>query len=116
MSLTVKKSKNHLNSLELDIVDNNNIGTKCLDKKGLHLIERGSDKLAISLINEIRSSWRLNDSFDSRNFILSVTICPNDEGISVSQTSRFKEQSQSQNSGKIPNKILYHLKLKNIVG
>ena len=56
MSLTVKKSKNHLNSLELDIVDNNNIGTKCLDKKGLYLIERGSDKLAISLINEIRSS------------------------------------------------------------
>lgn len=56
MSLTVKKSKNHLNSLELDIVDNNNIGTKCLDRKGLHLIERGSDKLAVSLINEIRSS------------------------------------------------------------
>lgn len=32
----------------------------------------------------------------------------------VSQTSSFKEQSQNQNSGKNPNKILYHLKLKNI--
>ena len=38
--LIVKNLNNHLISLDLDIVDNSNIGKECLGKKGLHLIEK----------------------------------------------------------------------------
>ena len=54
-SLTMENLNNRLNSLKLDIVDNSIICKVCLDKKGLHLTKRGTGKLAINFINEIRS-------------------------------------------------------------
>ena len=38
---------------EINIVNNSNIEIECLDKKGLHLIERGSGKLATNFVNKI---------------------------------------------------------------
>ena len=38
---------------EINIVNNSNIEKECLGKKGLHLIERGSGKLAINFVNKI---------------------------------------------------------------
>ena len=48
--LFVKRLNKHLCSLEVDIVDNSNIGKECLDKKVLHLNPRRSGKIAINLI------------------------------------------------------------------
>ena len=93
--LTVENLNNHLNSLQLDIVDNSTIRKECLNKKGLHLTKKGTGKLAINFINKIRSLWRLTDSFHAPNLASSVTVSPNDTGTSVSQNSQFKEQSEN---------------------
>ena len=53
-SLTVKHLNQHLQSLELDFIDNGNIGEECLGRKGLHLNERGCGKFAINLIKKIK--------------------------------------------------------------
>ena len=45
-----KRLNKHLCSLEVDIVNNSNIGKECLDKKVLHLNPRRSGKIAINLI------------------------------------------------------------------
>ena len=50
---------NYLNTLELDTVDNSNIGQEYLNKKDLHLINRESGKLAINFLNKIRNLWPL---------------------------------------------------------
>ena len=53
--LTLKNYNNHLKELDIDIIDNSNIHGECLTRKGLHLNNRVSGKLAINMIRKIRS-------------------------------------------------------------
>ena len=55
VTLPVKRLKEHLSSLKVDIVENSNIGKKSLRKKGLHLNPRGSGKLATKVMKKIKS-------------------------------------------------------------
>ena len=54
-SLTVKKFNEHLDELELDIIDNRNLTVESLSKKGLHLNNQGYGRLAINLIRKLKS-------------------------------------------------------------
>ena len=91
----MKNLNNHLNSLNLDIVDNSAIGKEFLSKKGLHLKKRGTGKLATNVINKIKNLWRLTDSFHALNLASPVTVNPNEADTSVSQNSQLKEQSEN---------------------
>ena len=57
-SLTVKHLNNHLRSLEVDVIDNENINKDCLGKKGLHLNDQGCGKFAMNLIRKIKTFGR----------------------------------------------------------
>ena len=54
-SLTVQNGNNHLDALNIDVVDNRNIGGNCLNNSGLHLNSTEYGKLAISFIKK----WRI---------------------------------------------------------
>jgi len=54
-AITIKNFNQHLNELSVEIVENSNIGRDCLGKKGLHLNRKGSGKLAINILNKLRS-------------------------------------------------------------
>ena len=53
-TLTVNQLTNHLLQLNIDIVDNRNIISKHLSRKGLHLNESGSRYLAINFLERIK--------------------------------------------------------------
>ena len=53
--LTIRNVKEHVNSMELDIVDNKNIGANELIKGGLHLNDWESGKLPISFVKKIKT-------------------------------------------------------------
>ena len=53
-TLTVNQLTNHLLQLNIDIVDNRNITSKHLSRKGLHLNESGSRSLAINCLERIK--------------------------------------------------------------
>ena len=53
-TLTVNQLTNHLLQLNIDIVDNRNIMTKHLNRKGPHLNEAGSRRLAINFLELIK--------------------------------------------------------------
>ena len=53
-TLTVNQLTNHLLQLNIDIVDNRNIISKHLSRKGLHLNESGSRHLAIHFLERIK--------------------------------------------------------------
>ena len=53
-TLTVNQLTNHLLQLNIDIVDNKNIISKHLSRKGLHLNESRSRRLAINFIERIK--------------------------------------------------------------
>ena len=80
----------------------------------MHLIRKGSGKLVINCINKIGGLWLLVDSFHATNLAQSVTVYSNDADTSVSQNLQFKEQYKSLNLGDCSDKILHHLKLKNL--
>ena len=46
-SLTVKNVNDHLDALNIDVVDNKNVGGNCLTNSGLHLNRTGYSKLVI---------------------------------------------------------------------
>ena len=54
-SLTVKNINDHLDALNIDVVDNRNIGGNCLNDSGLHSNSTGYGKLAINFIKKIRN-------------------------------------------------------------
>ena len=54
-SLTVKTVNDHLEALNIDIVDNRNIGGNCLNNSGLHLNSTGYGKLAINFIKKMKT-------------------------------------------------------------
>ena len=51
-SLTVKNVNDHLDALNIDDVDNRNIGGNCLNNRGLHLNRTKYGKLAINLVKK----------------------------------------------------------------
>ena len=53
-TLTVNQLTNHLLQLNIDIVDNRNIISKHLSRKGLHLNESGLRRLAINFLERIK--------------------------------------------------------------
>ena len=52
VSLTVKNVNDHLDALNIDDVDNRNIGGNCLNNRGLHLNRTKYGKLAINLVKK----------------------------------------------------------------
>ena len=54
-SLTAKHLNNHLRSLNLELIDNENIGEEYLGRKGLHLNDQGHGKFAMNLIRKIKT-------------------------------------------------------------
>ena len=55
-TLTVNQLTNHLLQLNIDIVVNRNIISKHLSRKGVHLNESGSRRLAIIFLESIKST------------------------------------------------------------
>ena len=53
-TLMVNQITNHLLQLNIDIVDNRNIISKHLSRKGLHLNESDSRRLAINFLERIK--------------------------------------------------------------
>ena len=53
-SLTVLNTNEHLKQLEIELIDNGNIGDDCLLEGGLHLNSKGSGKLAMNFIKKIK--------------------------------------------------------------
>ena len=53
-SLTVMNTNEHLKPLEIELIDNGNIGDDCLLEGGLHLNSKGSGKLAMNFIKKIK--------------------------------------------------------------
>ena len=51
-SLTVKNVNDHVEALNIDVVDNRNIGGYCLNNSALHLNRTGYVKLAINFIKK----------------------------------------------------------------
>ena len=62
----VRNLRDHLLDLNMDILDNRNITSKHLGRKGLHLNKAGSTRLAKNIIHKLRKFWRylehLNES------------------------------------------------------
>ena len=54
-SLTVKNVNDHLNALNIDVVDKRNIGGNCLNNSGLHLNSTGYGKLAMNFIKKMKT-------------------------------------------------------------
>lgn len=52
--VTITNLNKHLEELNLDIINNGNIDSDCLGKKGLHLNKKGNGKLAVNFIRGIR--------------------------------------------------------------
>ena len=53
-ALTVRNLCDHLVDLNMDILDNRNITSKHLGRKGLHLNKAGSTRLAKNIIHKLR--------------------------------------------------------------
>ena len=54
VALTVRNLCGHLLDLNMDILDNRNITSKHLGRKGLHLNKAGSNRLAKNIIHKLR--------------------------------------------------------------
>ena len=53
-ALTVRNLYGHLLDLKMDILDNRNITSKHLGRKGLHLNKAGSTRLTKNIIHKLR--------------------------------------------------------------
>ena len=65
-SVTAQNVNDHLDALNIDVVDNRNIGGNCLNNISLHLNSTGYGKLAINFIKKMRNlskNWWCQDSF-----------------------------------------------------
>ena len=77
-TLTVNQLTNHLIQLNIDIVDNRNIISKHLARKGFHLNESGSNRLAIKFLERLKNFEKMKDTQVSlkRTSLLSVVKQP----------------------------------------
>ena len=65
-SVTAQNVNDHLDALNIDVVDNRNIGGNCLNNISLHLNSTRYGKLAINFIKKMRNlskNWWSQDSF-----------------------------------------------------
>ena len=53
-NLTVRNVNKHLENLELECIDNNNINAEHLGQKGLHLNPKGKGRLALNFLKQLR--------------------------------------------------------------
>ena len=51
--LTIRNANKHLENLELECIDNNNINTEHLGQKGLHLNPKGKGRLALNFLKQL---------------------------------------------------------------
>ena len=54
-ALTLKHLNEHLSQLKVDSIDNSNIKSMHIGRKGLHLNNKGKDKLALNFFHKIRN-------------------------------------------------------------
>ena len=70
-NLTLRNVNKHLETLNLECIENGNISAQHLGRKGLHLNSKGKGRLAINFLNQIRKFWRpvehLNESLSPNN-------------------------------------------------
>ena len=68
-NLTLRNVNKHLETLNLERIENGNINVQHLDRKGLHLKWKGKGRVALNLLNQIRKFWRpvehLNETHSS---------------------------------------------------
>ena len=57
VTLTVSQLVNHLLNLNIDVIDNRNIKSRHLSRKGLHLNDSGSKLLARNVLEKIKLFW-----------------------------------------------------------
>ena len=60
-ALTLKHLNEHLSQLKVDSIDNSNIKSMHIGRKGLHLNNKGKDKLALNFFHKIRNFRRFAD-------------------------------------------------------
>ena len=53
-NLTIRNVNKHLENLELECIDNNNINAEHLGQMGLHLNPKGKGKLALNFLKQLR--------------------------------------------------------------
>ena len=53
---TIRNVNNHLKQLKVTLMDNSNIPSQDLGKKGLHLSKKGKSKLAKNLVETLENS------------------------------------------------------------
>ena len=53
-NLTLRNVNKHLETLNLECIENGNISAQHLGRKGLHLNSKGKDRLALNFLNQIR--------------------------------------------------------------
>ena len=70
-NLTLRNVNKHLETLNLECIDNGNISAQHLGRKGLHLNSKGKGSLALNFLNQIWEFWmpveHLNEPFLSNN-------------------------------------------------
>ena len=57
-NLTLRNFNKHLETLNLECIENGNISAQHLRRKGLHLNSEGKDRPALKFLNQIRKFWR----------------------------------------------------------
>ena len=57
-NLTLRNVNKHLETLNLECIENGNISAQHLGRKGLHLNSKGKGRLALNFLNQIRKFWR----------------------------------------------------------
>ena len=70
-NLTLRNVNKHLETLNLECIENGNISAQHLGRKGLHLNSKGKGRLALNFLNQIRKFWRpvehLNEPLSPNN-------------------------------------------------
>ena len=95
-TLTVNQLTNHLLQLNIGIVDNRNINSKHLSRKGLHLNESGSRRLAIIFLKRIKTFWK-SERHASIVEEDELAIYSKTANLSNNQNENEKEKNKSQN-------------------
>ena len=81
-TLTASQFVNHLLQLSIDIINNRNITSKNLSRKGLYLNESGSRRLEIIFLESIKKFWK-NERYTSIPEEDEVAICSAKNPISL---------------------------------
>ena len=95
-TLTANQLTNHLQQLNIDIVDNRNIISKHLSRKDLHLNESGSGCLVINFLERIKKFIK-NERYASIVEKDELSICSKTSNLSNKHIKSEKEKNKRQN-------------------